>query len=100
MSDQKYRLADDGIVDLEKEEVRLKDGTRLTDQLAAEISEEVLSKTRAGRPSLTGAAKTSPQIAFRVPDNVREAVEQLAAAEGKTVSQVAREALEQYVDNH
>lgn len=97
MSTKKYRLADDPVIDLDKEDIRLKDGARLTDELAASIAEEALTKARAGRPSLSGAAKSSPQIAFRVPDDVRDAVEQLAASEGKTVSQIAREALEEYV---
>lgn len=100
MSTQKYRLAADPDVDLEQEEVRLKDGTRLTDELAQEIATEALAKARPGRPSLTGTGRHSPAISFRVPDDVREAVEQLAASEGKSVSQLARDALEQYVSQH
>jgi hypothetical protein len=36
----------------------------------------------------------SPQVAFRVPVEVRDRAAEIAAAEGKTVSQLAREALE------
>ena len=79
-------------VDLESEDVRLRSGKRLTTKLVAEIVEEV--RRAGGRPSLSGDAVRSPQIAFRVPQEVRQRAAQVAAAEGKTVSQLAREALE------
>ncbi len=79
-------------VDLDAEDVRLADGTRLTEQRAAEIVDAV--RRRGGRPSLTGEAAASPRIAFRVTPGVRDRAAQVAAQEGKTVSQLAREALE------
>jgi hypothetical protein len=39
------------IIDLETEKVYLKDGTRLTDKVAAELAEDVISKAHAGRPT-------------------------------------------------
>jgi predicted HicB family RNase H-like nuclease len=82
-------------VDLDEDDVRLADGTRLTEQRAAEIVEEV--RRRGGRPSLTGEAAVSPRIAFRVTPGVRDRAAQIAAREGKTISQLAREALEERV---
>jgi len=82
-------------VDLEVDDVRLADGTRLTNELAEEFIEE--SRRRVGRPSLSTQAVHSPQIAFRVPPNVRDRAAEVAASEGKTVSQLAREALERYL---
>jgi predicted HicB family RNase H-like nuclease len=79
-------------VDLDEDDVRLADGTRLTEQRAAEIIEEV--RRCGGRPSLTGEAAVSPRITFRVTPGVRGRAAQIAAREGKTVSQLAREALE------
>ena len=79
-------------VDLDIDDVRLPDGTRLTGQHADEIVEEV--RRRAGRPSLTGEPAVSPRIAFRVAPGVRDRAAQIAAREGKTISQLAREALE------
>ena len=79
-------------VDLDNEDVRLPDGTRLTEQKAAEIVDEV--RRRGGRPSLTGEAATSPHIGFRVTPAVRDRAAEIAAREGKTISQLAREALE------
>ncbi|MGH3634226.1 MAG: ribbon-helix-helix protein, CopG family [Acidothermaceae bacterium] len=82
-------------VDLDREDIRLADGTRLTNKLADEIAGRV--RRAPGRPSLTGEAATSPQIAFRVDPAVRARAAEVAAREGKTVSQLAREALEERV---
>lgn len=79
-------------VDLEHENLRLADGTRLTPELASQLVEEV--RHSGGRPSLSGKATPSPRIAFRVPPRVRDRAAEVAASEGKTVSQLAREALE------
>lgn len=49
-----------------------------------------------GRPSLTGRGE-SPQVRFRVPTDLRERAAARAKAEGKSVSQLAREALEHYL---
>ncbi len=79
-------------VDLDTEDVRLADDTRLTEQKATEIVDEV--RRRVGRPSLTGEAAVSPRITFRITPAVRDRAAAIAAHEGKTVSQLAREALE------
>jgi predicted HicB family RNase H-like nuclease len=79
-------------VDLRHEDVRLPDGTRITDELVDDIVEEV--RRRGGRPSLTGGAAVSPRVSFRVTPGVRERAAIIAEREGKTISQVAREALE------
>ena len=79
-------------VDLDRDDVRLADGTRLTEQKAADIVVEV--RRRGGRPSLTGQAAVSPRIAFRVTPGVRDSAARIADREGKTISQLAREALE------
>jgi hypothetical protein len=47
-----------------------------------------------GRPSLSGEASVSPRIVFRVTPDVRDRAAAIAAREGKTISQLAREALE------
>jgi predicted HicB family RNase H-like nuclease len=80
-------------VDLEREDVRLADGTRLTRARAEAIVRQ--ARHAGGRPSLSGSPSRSPQIAFRVPAEVRDRAVQQAADEGKTVSQLAREALEE-----
>ncbi|MCW2747537.1 MAG: hypothetical protein JWP10_679 [Nocardioidaceae bacterium] len=81
-------------IDLDKEKFILPDGTRLTDDKADRIIERV---TRGrGRPSLTGGDKHSPQIAVRVPVETRDRLAARAEREGKTLSQLAREALESF----
>jgi hypothetical protein len=84
-------------VDLEQEDVRLPDGTRLTDELVDAIVDDV--KRRGGRPSLTGESSVSPRISFRVTPDIRDRAGDLADREGKTVSQLAREALEARVQS-
>jgi len=79
-------------VDLDREDIRLADGTRLTNALADGIVDH--ARRVGGRPSLSGKGAASPQIAFRVPPAVRDRAVEIAAHEGKTVSQLAREALQ------
>lgn len=79
-------------IDLDRDDVRLADGTRLTNQVAERIVEA--ARQAGGRPSLTGQRATSPQIAFRVTPEVRDRAAEMAAREHKTLSQLAREALE------
>lgn len=57
-----------------------------------------LGAVRRGRPSLTGRAAASPRVSFRTTDELRARAEERAEREGKTVSQVAREALEHHLD--
>jgi cation transport regulator ChaC len=77
-------------VDLERDVRRDKDGRRIDDDYVERL---FAASRKPGRPGLTEQGP-SPSIAFRVPAALREKAEQLAAREGKTVSQLAREALE------
>jgi len=52
---------------------------------------------RRGRPSLNGQPAPSPHVGFRVSPELRERADALARSRGVTLSQLAREALEQYV---
>ena len=79
-------------VDLQREDIRLPDGTRLTDDVADHLVEEI--RRKGGRPSLTGDPAVSPRVSFRVAPTVRERAAIIAEREGKTISQLAREALE------
>lgn len=87
-------LGDD--VDLDREDIRLPDGTRLTEQVAEAIIDDV--RRRSGRPSLTGDAAVSPRVTFRLTPGIRDRAAAIAEREGKTISQLAREALEARVE--
>jgi len=50
-----------------------------------------------GRPSLTGPGERSPQVTFRLTPEEKAAAKALAEREGKTVSQMAREAFARYI---
>jgi predicted HicB family RNase H-like nuclease len=82
-------------VSLDQDDVRLADGTRLTAEAASQIVED--ARRAAGRPSLTGPGKHSPQVSARVPPELRAAAERQASREGKSVSQLIRELLERYL---
>ena len=82
-------------VNLDRDDVRLADGTRLTTEAAAQIVTDARRAT--GRPSLTGPGKHSPQVSARVPAELRDAAERQARREGKSVSQLIRELLERYL---
>lgn len=82
-------------VNLDREDIQLADGTRLTEEVAGEVVEQV--RRASGRPSLSGKKAASPQIAFRVAPSVRDRAAEIANREGKTLSQLAREALEDLV---
>lgn len=89
-------------VDLDEEEVYLRDGRRLTEALAEQIAEEALANVRAknlipGRKSLSGDGKHSPVVNVRIPEDLKDQLDKRAAAEGKTVSKIAREAIIQYL---
>jgi hypothetical protein len=92
-----YELGPD--IDLDAEEVRLSDGTRLTEERAARWGIEVASRPPGGRPSLGEPGHVSPRISFRVSERTRERAEHRARAEGKTISEFAREVLERYLND-
>lgn len=102
MSDQPTNDPD---VDLDREDLRDRHGNRVTREyveraLADILDEDIFvapSEVRPGRPSLSGGHTHSPQVTFRVPDQLHRQAVDAAEREGKTVSALAREALEQYL---
>ncbi|HEY2042432.1 MAG TPA: hypothetical protein VGH11_07110 [Jatrophihabitans sp.] len=96
----KYVVGPD--LDLDEEEFILKDGRRLTNELAEQIAEETLAEVRRrnlipGGKSLSGGGVHSPRVQFRVPEELRTQAEQVAEDEGVSLSALARHALEDYV---
>lgn len=89
---EKTKITD---IDVDVEEFR-HGGKRLTEKDAEAIADRVL---RGGRPSLSGKAQHSPQVSLRVSPETRSKLEGIAAERHVSVSEVAREAIEQYV-NH
>jgi hypothetical protein len=82
--------------------VAKKSRTPLTDDLVKRLADEAehgydLSRgRRVGRPSLAGSG-VSPRVNFRTTPALHEQALRRAAKEGKTVSAVAREALEEHL---
>jgi len=73
------------------------------DQIVDETVEAALSGKgtwhypQRGRPSLTGKPAASPHVGFRVSPELRKQADNLARRRGISLSQLAREALEHYV---
>ena len=95
MSERKYQLGRD--VELFRETVLDSTGERITESRAREMATYALEHVRRGRPSL-GVVRRSPQLSFRLSDELAKRAQALAHAEGKTLSQVAGEALQRYVE--
>jgi hypothetical protein len=86
-------------VDLDTEDVRLSDGRRLTNELAEQLAEETIARRR-GRPSISGDPKRTPNLTVRVPPTTRAALEAIAEAQGRPLSDVSRDALAEYIERH
>jgi hypothetical protein len=82
---------------------RAKSGVLITDEIAERLADEAeagydLTPTkRVGRKSLAGADGVSPRVNFRMTAKLQARAQARAEKEGKTISEIAREALEQYV---
>jgi hypothetical protein len=76
----------------------------ITDEVADEIADEIesgedfvfLRKRPVGRPSLDGSG-ASPRVSFRVSKDLYDAAAERAIEEERTVSALAREAMERYL---
>lgn len=79
-----------GDVDIQREIRKDKQGRRVTDSYADRL---IVASRKPGRPALADDSP-SPSIAFRVPAALRAQAQEIAEREGKTISQLAREALE------
>ena len=84
-------------VDLDKEVVLNKRGRRITEARAAQISRQILREVAAGRPSLTGTGKVSPEVKARVPQAMKDKLEREAKKYGVSSSVLIRQALEEYL---
>jgi len=89
----------------EKKPLRLKSGEILTDELAEQLADEAergydiseLRRQYVGRPSL-GRRGVSPRISFRASPDLLKSAQRRADDEGRALSDLAREALERYLD--
>lgn len=85
-------------VDLDRAVVQDGTGERITEARAEEMAAYALQEARRGRPSLSTPGRHSPQVSFRVSREMARRAEVVAARQGKSLSQLGREALEQYLD--
>ena len=105
MSDTSDQPTNEPDVDLDREDLRDRHGNRVTREYVQRALADILdeniqvapSDVRPGRPSLSGGRTHSPQVTFRIPDQLHRQAVDAAERAGKTVSALAREALEQYL---
>jgi hypothetical protein len=75
----------------------------MIEALAAEAEEgyDLMRATpvRVGRPALGRDVAPSPRVSFRAPTDLYHALQMRAATEGRSVSELAREAIERYVNS-
>jgi predicted transcriptional regulator len=92
------------MADLKEKTITTATGEVLTEEDIEKIADEIESDAPVvfaamrpvGRPSLDGNG-TSPRLSFRVPRELWDAAMERAIEEERTVSAVAREALEKYL---
>ncbi len=83
--------------------LRSKSGVKVTDEIAEQLADEaeagyeLKESRRVGRKSLAGGSGRSPRINIRITSELHERAKQRAAAEGTTVSDLARKAFEAYL---
>lgn len=82
-------------------------GMVLTEEIAEQMAEEIernppdpskLERRYVGRPSL-GASGHSPRVSFRVPPDLYKAAWARADKEGRSLSELAREAFTRYMNS-
>jgi hypothetical protein len=82
-------------------------GTVITEEIAEQMAEEIereppdpskLERRYVGRPSL-GPAGPSPRVSFRAPPDLYKAAWKRADKEGRSLSDLAREAFTRYMDS-
>lgn len=86
-------------VDLETEDIRLPDGSRLTEAKVEEIVGRVHAR-HPGRPSVSGGRERTPVMTVRVSRAARTALERIASAQGRRLADVSRDALDEYIRRH
>ncbi|MFT4218602.1 MAG: ribbon-helix-helix protein, CopG family [Micropruina sp.] len=84
-------------VDLDDEYLMV-GGERLTEERAEQLAERAARGV--GRPSLTAPGERSPALNLRIPSSTRLRLNAVAAAQGRSASEVVREALDDYLARH
>ena len=83
-------------VDLDKEVVLDTNGRRITEARARQIARET-HELAVGRPSLSSPGVHSPEIKARVPLKLKESLQREAKRQGKTSSELVRQAIEEFL---
>ncbi len=88
---------DEGYVDLETEVVLDEEGRRIDQAYVDRLVKAADAVRPAGRPSLSGKAGASPQIAVRLPVETYQRAAEVARERGVTLAALTREAVEAFL---
>ncbi|MGH3544968.1 MAG: ribbon-helix-helix protein, CopG family [Mycobacteriales bacterium] len=85
-------------INLAEEEIFDNRGNRIDDAYVEQAVVHAHEQLRRGRPSLEDtASRRSPQLTIKFPTKLKEAAAALAHQEGRTVSELVRTAVAQYL---
>ena len=80
-----------------EEVVRDSKGNVIDEAYIGRAVEDVHRQMNRGRPSLTEPGAVSPEVKARVPAELKERVDRESRRQGKSVSELIRDALERYL---
>lgn len=86
-------------VDLEVEDIRLPDGSRLTQTKVDDIVDR-MHRRYPGPSSASGERERTPVMTVRVSRSARAALDEIAAAQGRRLADVTRDAIDVYIHRH
>ena len=88
-------------VGLETEELFDSYGNRIDDAYVRQAVASVHQQPRRGRPSVADTeSRRSPQVSIKFPEQLKTAANKQAEREGRTVSDLVRDAVAQYLQAH
>ncbi len=88
-------------VDLTREEIVDSHGNRIDEVYVEQAVAQVHRQLRRGRPSLADeVSRRSPQLSIKFPSRLKEAADARAHQEGRTVSDLVRDAVAEYLHTH
>lgn len=88
-------------VDVDAEEIFDSHGNRIDADYIAEAVSAVHTQLRRGRPSLDDDGQPrSPQLSIKFPQRLKAAADAQARREGRTVSDLVRDAVAEYLATH
>jgi len=85
------------IVDIDTQDIRDAHGRRITQSTVDGLVQAVEKAKAVGRPSLTAPGQHSPTVTLRFSEAVNSRLTEIASKQGKSKSQIVRDAVNTYL---